>query len=101
VRVAPRRSAAGGRSGYDAHARKSCYLVGISMLRCSGAYKSVYDAERERLSIERPGWIPKRAHLAALRKMEKVFLRELWLSWRRAVNLPIVAPYYPRIEHAT
>ena len=29
--------------------------------------------------------------------MEKVFLRDLWLAWRRAVNLPVVAPYYPRL----
>jgi hypothetical protein len=29
--------------------------------------------------------------------MEKVFLRDLWLAWRRAVNLPVVAPYFPRL----
>jgi len=29
--------------------------------------------------------------------MEKVFLRDLWLAWRSAVNLPVVAPYYPRL----
>jgi len=99
VRVAPRRTAAGGRAGYDAHARKSCYLVGVSMLRCGSSYKQIYDDERARLTVERSGWTPKRCHLSALRKMEKSFLRDLWVAWRKAVNLPIVAPYFPRYEY--
>jgi hypothetical protein len=98
TRVAPRRSFSGGRNGYDAHARKSCYLIGVSMLRCGSEYRACYDAERERLAAERVGWTAKRSHLAALRKMEKLFLRDLWVSWRRAVNLPIVRPYHPRIH---
>jgi len=97
TRVAPRRSFAGGRNSYDAHARKSCYLIGVSMLRCGSDYRSYYDAERERLAAERAGWTPKRSHLAALRKMEKAFLRDLWMAWRKAVNLPVVRPYHPRM----
>jgi hypothetical protein len=93
TRVAPRRSIAGGRNSYDAHARKSCYLIGISMLRCGSDYRAYYDAERERLTSDRPGWTAKRSHLAALRKMEKAFLRDLWMAWRQAVNLPVVRPY--------
>lgn len=98
VRVAPRRTALGGRTGYDARARESCYLVGMSMLRCGSDYRAFYDAERARLATTRTGWTPKRCHLSALRKMEKVFLRDLWIAWRRAVKLPVVAPYYPRAE---
>jgi hypothetical protein len=30
--------------------------------------------------------------------MEKAFLRDLWLAWRSAENLPMVAPYFPRVE---
>ena len=97
TRVAPRGSALGGRASYDAHARNSCYLIGVSMLRCGGDYRSFYDAEREKLTLSRPGWTLKRRHLAALRKMEKTFLRDLWLAWRRAANLPVVAAYFPRI----
>jgi len=97
TRVAPRRSALGGRKGYDSHARKSCYLIGVSLLRCGSDYRTFYDSERERLAKLRPGWTPKHSHLSALRRMEKVFLRDLWLAWRRAVNLPIVAPYFPRL----
>jgi len=98
VRVAPRRTTLGGRSGYDARARECCYLIGVSMLRCGSDYRALYDAERERLAEHRPGWTPKRCHLSALRKMEKSFLRDLWIAWRRATGLPIVAPYYPRSE---
>jgi hypothetical protein len=98
TRVAPRRSAAGGRNSYDAHARKSCYLIGVSMLRCGSEYRSWYDAERERLAADRPGWTAKRCHLAALRKMEKAFLRDLWVAWRKALDLPIVRPYHPRMQ---
>jgi hypothetical protein len=96
VRVAPRRTAVGGRRAYDAHARKSCYLIGVSLLRCGSDYREYYDAERARLAATRAGWTPKRCHLAALRKMEKMFLRDLWISWRRAENLPVVPPYFPR-----
>jgi hypothetical protein len=98
TRVAPRRSTAGGRSGYDAQARVSCYLIGASMLRRGSEYRSYYDAERARLAALHSAWTPKRCHLSALRKMEKAFLRDLWIAWRRAVNLPVVAPYFPRIE---
>ena len=98
IRVAPRRSALGGRASYDAHARKSCYLIGVSILRSGGEYRTFYDAERARLAATRAGWTAKRCHLSALRRMEKAFLRDLWIAWRRAVNLPVVSPYFPRIE---
>lgn len=98
TRVAPRRSALGGRAGYDARARESCFLVGMSMLRCRSEYRAYYDSEREKLAATRPGWTPKRCHLSALRKMEKAFLRDLWIAWRQAVNLPVVAPYFPNLS---
>ena len=101
VRVAPRRTTLGGRAGYDAKARECCYLIGVSMLRCGSDYRGAYDAERARLARLRPGWTAKRCHLAALRKMEKGFLRDLWVAWRRAVSLPIVAPYYPRTSETS
>jgi hypothetical protein len=67
------------------------------MLRCGGDYRSFYDSERAKLAAARPGWTLKRYHLAALRKMEKTFLRDLWLAWRGAVNLPVVPSYFPRL----
>jgi hypothetical protein len=97
TRVAPRRSTLGGRKSYDSHARKSCYLIGVSLLRCGSDYRSFYDSERTRLATLHVGWTPRHSHLAALRRMEKAFLRDLWLAWRRAVNLPVVPSYFPRL----
>jgi hypothetical protein len=101
TRVAPRRSALGGRGSYDAQARISCYLIGLSMLRCRSDYRSFYDAARATLADSRTGWTPKRCHLTALRRMEKTFLRDLWVAWRGAVNLPVVPAYFPRMQHET
>lgn len=100
TRVAPRRAIIGGRSGYDARARESCYLIGVSMLRCGSDYRSIHDSERARLTALRPGWTPKRCHLSALRKMEKAFLRDLWVAWRRAVDLPVVPAYFPHLSES-
>ena len=97
TRVAPRRSTLGGRASYDAQARISCYLIGLSMLRCGSEYRAFYDSARANFAGSRPGWTPKRCHLSALRRMEKTFLRDLWVAWRGAVNLPVVQPYFPRL----
>jgi len=97
TRVAPRRSTLGGRKSYDSHARKSCYLIGISLLRCGSDYRAFYDSERARLGSLRAGWTPKHSHLSALRRMEKAFLRDLWVAWRRALNMPVVPAYFPRL----
>jgi hypothetical protein len=97
TRVAPRRSTLGGRKTYDSHARKSCYLIGVSLLRCGSDYRAFYDSERTRLATLHSGWTPRHSHLSALRRMEKAFLRDLWLAWRRALNLPVVPSYFPRL----
>jgi hypothetical protein len=97
TRVAPRRTTLGGRASYDAQARISCYLIGVSLLRCRSEYRSFYDSARAKFAVARPGWTPKRCHLSALRKMEKTFLRDLWLAWRTAVNLTVVPPYFSRM----
>jgi hypothetical protein len=65
------------------------------MLRCGSDYRSIYDAERAKVAALRSGWTPQRSHLSALRKMEKAFLRDLWVAWRRAADLPVVPAYFP------
>jgi hypothetical protein len=93
VRVAQTRPERGDRSPYDAKAKKACYLIGVSMLRAGGPYEERYRAERRRLDQERSDWTDARKHLAALRKMEKLFLSHLWLVWRTALDLPLTQPY--------
>jgi hypothetical protein len=93
VRVAQPRSPRGQRSSYDQSAKKVCYLIGTSFLKCGGSYAEHYRRVKSSLERERPGWTPSRRHLAALRKTEKLFLSHLWLVWRQAAGLPVVQPY--------
>ena len=83
---------------YDRQAKKLCYLIGVSFLRARSTYRAIYDEERTRLERERPNWSKGRQHLAALRKMEKLFLSHLWLRWAEATGVPLVRPYaYERL----
>ena len=83
---------------YDRQAKKLCYLIGVSFLRARSTYRVIYDEERSRLERERPGWSKGRQHLAALRKMEKLFLSHLWSRWAEATGVPLVRPYaYERL----
>lgn len=86
VRCAPRRLA-GTRLTHDPEARRTCYLVGVSLLRCGSDYAGVYGAHKQRLARERVGWTDHRIHFGALRIMQKTFLRDLWIEWRAAVGL--------------
>jgi hypothetical protein len=93
VRVAQPKPSRGEPAAYDRHAKKVCYLIGSSFLRSGGAYEQYYRRERAKLDGSRPGWREGRKHLAALRKVEKLFLSHLWLVWRQALGLPCTRPY--------
>jgi hypothetical protein len=74
LRVAQPSPSRGESASYDRQAKKICYLIGVSFLRSKSLYREIYDKERERLLRERADWSKARQHLAALRKMEKLFL---------------------------
>lgn len=74
----------GERARFDATAKKTCYLIGVSLVRAGGRFATDYRAERARLEQERPGWPKGRIHLSALRRIEKALLAELWAAWRSA-----------------
>ena len=93
VRVAQPKAVDGEPAAYDRRAKKVCYLIGIALLNADGAYARVYHEERARLDRQRKGWPAARKHMAALRKMEKLFLAHLWLTWRQALDLPVTEPY--------
>ena len=101
LRVAQPMPARGESASYDRHAKKICYLIGVSFLRSRSSYREHYDRERERLVSERPDWSKARQHLASLRKMEKLFLSHLWAVWAEAEGIPIVRPYaHERMRNA-
>lgn len=93
VRVAQPRSRPGERAAYDAEAKRICYLIGTSLACDGGEYQRLFQRERSRLDGARPEWPPSRKHLAALRRVEKLFLAQLWIVWRQALDLPITRPH--------
>jgi hypothetical protein len=83
-RVAQPRPRRGERARYDMEAKKICYLVGISFVRCGGPYRDYYHDRRAHLEAHHTVWPPKRLHLAAVRATSKRFLADLWQAWNDA-----------------
>ena len=100
ARVAQPRPRAGESRQYDATARTACYLIGVSFARRGMAYKALYQQRRRRLELQHPEWPLKRIVLGAHRFAVKRFLADLWVEWRRRVNLPVTAPYVFRARSA-
>jgi hypothetical protein len=89
--------------------RTALYAFAGSMIRSRGAYREVYDREKLKLSnselftlsrktdgkaLERMMWkdtMPSHRHDAAIRKMNKHFLADVWKVWRTLEGLP--TPY--------
>lgn len=92
VRVAQPRPSKGERALYDREAKRTCYLVCVSFLRCGGPYAEWYRQTKADLEATRKGWAPGRVHLTALRKTEKLFLAHLWIVWREGLGLPVTEP---------
>jgi hypothetical protein len=91
VRVAQGRPRRGERAPYDLEAKAVCYLIGVSFVRCGGAYRNVYDERKAHLELTHPSWPKKRVHLAAARATVKRFLADLWVAWRAAEGYPASA----------
>lgn len=91
VRVAQGRPRRGERAPYDMEAKTICYLIGVSFVRCGGAYRELYDERKEHLATTHPEWPAKRAHLAAVRATVKRFLADLWVAWHEAERAPATA----------
>jgi hypothetical protein len=83
-RVASPRSRLLQRPRYDPVAKKICYLIGVSFLRTRSPYSEVYHRRRAAMALTHADWPKQRAHLTALRVAVKLFLRDLWGTWRRA-----------------
>ena len=88
VRVAQGRPRRGERAQYDMEAKTICYLIGVSFVRCGGAYREVYDERKAHLAATHPDWPAKRVHLAAVRATVKRFLADLWVAWHEAEGSP-------------
>lgn len=73
---------------YSSRVRSTCYLIGSSFLKTKDSpYKPLYYDAKEYYQEVHPDWTKKHIHLAALRKMIKVFLCHLWEYWREMEGL--------------
>jgi hypothetical protein len=115
---APRAVKGGGKLEYNKKLRVMCYRLGVSLLKAGGKFVTeVYQPEKERLQrrfqeqgvkivpasalpqekgkkYEPEGVISEgHVHMMAFRKMIKVFLACLWLTWRKAEGMPLSQPW--------
>lgn len=87
---------------YNARLKKACFNVGKSFLMCNSPYRSVYDNAKEFYQDTHEDWPKKRIHLAAMRKMIKVWLSHVWLEWREIEGLPTRSLYvHEKLGHET
>lgn len=86
---------------YNKRLKTTCYLISSSFLKCSSPYRDVYDSARAYYDAQRPDWTKGHQHNAAMRKMTKMFLSHLWVTWRTLEDLPTTAPYvHDRLGHS-
>jgi len=85
----------GQKLGYNPRLKALLYNIGTSFIKTKSPYREIYDQTKARYEQARPDWSRNRIHLAAMRKMEKVFLANLWEAWREAEGLPVRIQEYP------
>ncbi len=113
---APRREK-GAKTTYNSRLRTMCWRLGESLMRAQGKFYDYYVAQKAqyvaRYQAEGKKIVPATAlpkvngkkqetdsyiseghiHNMALRKMIKLFLALLWISWRTELGLPVREPY--------
>ncbi len=81
----------GQKSSYNVALKTACYRLATSLMRTGSPYREIYDEAK--LEYLNRGWTKSHAHAASIRKMIKIFLQHLWISWRTLEGLPISQPY--------
>jgi hypothetical protein len=87
---------------YNKKAKAIMHLIGVQLLR-KGPYRQIYENAREKYETEQrfddsgKEWTKGHYHMAALRKVKKLFLAHLWEVWRELEGLPIRPAYI--LEH--
>ena len=84
----------GQKLAYNPRLKTLCYLIGESLIKQGdkSPYRRIYDEAKEYYTANRPGWKTEKSpkghyHMAAMRKMVKVFLAHLWEYWRESEGL--------------
>lgn len=63
-------------------------IIGQNFIRLNSPYRHFYD-EKKNFYEKNREWLKLHRHRAAMRYMVKMFLKNLWLEWRRLEDLPI------------
>jgi hypothetical protein len=89
----------GERLKYNKRAKAYAHLIGVALIRKNSPYRPIYEKAREKYDTEEDykDWTKAHKHMAALRKVKKLFLAHLWEVWRDLEGLPISEPYV--LEH--
>jgi hypothetical protein len=80
-------------STFNQRLKTTVYLAAESFLKCHGRFSTLYYNAQEHYKVTHPEWTPKHRQNASMRRMSKVFLACLWLSWREAEHLDVRDPW--------
>lgn len=87
---------------YNPKMKTLMYKIGTSFLMSKNSlYRGVYDKARKhyedrgKYSESNPGGYKNKLHLhlRAMKKMERIFVANLWLAWRKLEGLPVSEPW--------
>ena len=78
---------------YNARLKTGMYLLAGQFLKANSPYARVYEEAKPKYALAHPDWTKLHCHLAAQRKMIKLFLSHLWEVWRKQEGLSVVAPW--------
>lgn len=84
----------GEKLGYNKRLKTAVWLVGSSFVKQRNSpYRDEYDRAKAYYEENRKDWTKMHRHLAAQRKMVKVWLSHLWFVWRSIEGLETRSPY--------
>jgi hypothetical protein len=78
---------------YCLRLKTTCWQIADSLKKNNIAYANMYKTAMEFYTSHKPYWDTEHFENAANRKMIKVWLSHLWITWRRLEELPIAPPY--------
>lgn len=81
----------GEKAAFYVQLKGACARMGISLLKCRSPYADYYH-EMIQYYLDK-GWEEKHSKIAARRRMMKLFLQHLWITWRELEGLPTNQPY--------
>jgi hypothetical protein len=87
--------------------KKTCWLIGKSFVKTKGKYRTIYDTSKDFYKRKFPNEVKvegtkivryTKGHLdsMAMRRATKLFLAELWETWRKQEGLSVSVPFMHR-----